>query len=299
MSRFLTQCIFPVLLPVLLLTAPGCTASNFIKYYTWNKLSENRGEGKYAEIDDIRMYYQDFGNEDRAEAVLLIHGGFAFGDVWFYQIPDLAAKYRLIVPDSRGHGRTADSSKPISYAQMASDMAELLDHLGIEKAYVIGWSDGGDVGLHMALEHPSFVDKLVLFGTPYNISNYPPEVFDDLKEFLESAKQGEVKGLLNPKTLYKRLAPDPDHWPVFCDKMREMWLNSPTLTEEDLGRITAPTLVISVDRDEYLPPEVFEATARSIPNATIGRIPQGTHFVMMEYPDETNELLLDFLSNRE
>jgi len=141
--------------------------------------------------------------------------------------------------------------------------------------------------------------------TPLNhIDNYPPDVYETLISTLEDMKQGKPLGVnfkgvitvpLDVKALYRILSPDPNHWPVFVDKMSDMWRHSPTFTKTDLAQIEAPTLVVSVDHDEFLPPEVFEATAESIPHSTLDRIPKGTHSVPVEYPAKVNRMLLDFL----
>ncbi|MBU0992014.1 MAG: alpha/beta hydrolase [Proteobacteria bacterium] len=126
------------------------------------------GSCHYADVSDINFFYSEYGTKQAEETILLLNGGFAIGETWIMQIPALAAKYRVIVPDSRGHGRTSDSFAPISYALMAEDMVNLLLYLDIDKTHVIGWSDGGVIGLHMAIDHPEVVSKLVLFGTPYH-----------------------------------------------------------------------------------------------------------------------------------
>ena len=136
------------------------------------------------------------------------------------------------------------------------------------------------------------------------MDNYPPDVYETLVSTLQDLRQGKAlklsfKGLLtiplDARAVYRMLSPDPDHWVVFVDKMTDMWLSSPTFTETDLAMIQAPTLVISVDHDEYIPAAVFETTANSIPNAELGRIPKGTHSVPVEYPSKVNRLLSDFL----
>jgi pimeloyl-ACP methyl ester carboxylesterase len=289
MSPILKKGIPSILVVVLFFSLIGCTPG---------------GSYHYADVNDIKIFYWEFGERQSGETVLLLHGGFAFGETWMMQIPELAKKYRVIVPDSRGHGRTSDSKEPISYALMADDMVQLLSGLDIEHAHVIGWSDGGVIGLHLAIDYPEIVDKLVLLGTPYHVDNYSPAVYDALVSTLQDLREGKAlkltfKGLttipLDARSIYEVLSPDPGHWTLFVDKMTVMWLNSPTFTPEELKTIEAPTLVISVDHDEYLSPEVFQTTASSIPCSTLGRIPKGSHSVAIEYPSKVNRMITDFL----
>jgi alpha-beta hydrolase superfamily lysophospholipase len=97
-------------------------------------------ESGMAPVNDIQMYYAVYGAGD---PVLLIHGGLGHADVWGFQVPALAASHQVIVADSRGHGRSTRSEQPFGYQLMADDYLALLDHLDIDKAALVGWSDGG------------------------------------------------------------------------------------------------------------------------------------------------------------
>src|SRR6187401_2248550 len=97
-------------------------------------------ESGYADVNGIMMYYQVFGS---GEPILLIHGGLGHGDIWSSQVADLAKDHKVIVPDSRGHGRSTRNAEPFGYDLMASDYLALLDHLKIDRTELVGWSDGG------------------------------------------------------------------------------------------------------------------------------------------------------------
>ena len=131
-----------------------------VKFNTWKKkhITED-----YVNIGDIRMYYAMFGT---GEPVILLHGGMTDHSSWFFQIKELAKHFRIITPDTRAHGRTTDSDKPLSYQLFASDITQLMEKLGIKKASFIGWSDGGCTSLVLALKCPELVNKLILIGTP-------------------------------------------------------------------------------------------------------------------------------------
>jgi pimeloyl-ACP methyl ester carboxylesterase len=101
-----------------------------------------------APVNDIQMYYAIYG---AGEPLILLHGGLGHSDVWGYQIPALAQHFKVIAADSRGHDRSTRSAQPYSYALMASDVVALMDHLKIEKASILGWSDGGIIGIDIAI----------------------------------------------------------------------------------------------------------------------------------------------------
>jgi pimeloyl-ACP methyl ester carboxylesterase len=117
-----------------------------------------------APVNDIQMYYALYGE---GEPVLLIHGGLGNADVWGYQVPALAAGHKVIVADSRGHGRSTRSAKPFGYQLMADDYLALLDHLGIDRTALVGWSDGGIIGLDIAIRHPERLSRLFAFAANY------------------------------------------------------------------------------------------------------------------------------------
>ena len=100
----------------------------------------------------------------------MLHGGLGHSDVWGNQIPAFAEKYKVIAVDSRGHGRSTRDDKPFGYDLMTDDVVALMDKLGIPKASIVGWSDGGIIGLDMAIRHPERLDKLFAFGANYNLS---------------------------------------------------------------------------------------------------------------------------------
>lgn len=122
--------------------------------------------GQTAAINGIDIYYEVFGE---GQPVLLLHGGLANSHHFVNIIPDLtAAGYQVIAMDSRGHGRSSFDDTPISYSVMAKDVLGLMDHLGIDKADLVGWSDGAIIGLEIALTEPERLNKVVAYGANYD-----------------------------------------------------------------------------------------------------------------------------------
>ena len=134
----------------------------------------NPAAGKYIDVNDIKVYYEIYGE---GEPLLLLHGNSGSIENFIYQIPELSKHFKVIAVDSRAQGRTSDSDQEITYALMASDMSELIDKLNLGKVNVVGWSDGGNIGLELAFAHPEKVLKVVAFGANYTYENWmaPPD----------------------------------------------------------------------------------------------------------------------------
>jgi pimeloyl-ACP methyl ester carboxylesterase len=162
-----------------------------------------------APVNDIQMYYAVYGE---GEPVLLIHGGLGHADVWGFQVPALAESHKVIVADSRGHGRSTRSEKPFGYALMADDYLALLDHLGIDKVALVGWSDGGIIGLDIAIRHPERLARL--FAANYTPAGVRPSVANDPTFNAYIARAGED---------YARLSPTPDEFDAFVEQISQMW----------------------------------------------------------------------------
>src|SRR5262249_50412490 len=207
-------------------------------FYLWKAGSSAAHGGRYAEINAVRIYYETFG---AGSPVLMLHGGTAFHESMHYQIRALAPSHFVIAPDSRGHGRSTDGESPLSYAQMADDMVKLLDELQVGKTDIVGWSDGGIIGLDLAMHHPERVGRLVAIGANYDVSGLQP-----LPPADASPDAAELEAL---RRFYERLAPDPAHWPVFYRKIVAMWRSQPRYSLDELAQIKAPTLVVAGELD--------------------------------------------------
>lgn len=244
-------------------------------------------QGQYAEVSDIKMYYEIHGD---GEPVLLLHGGTGAVEHFKFQIPDFSKVFRVIAPETRGHARTTDSEKPLSYELMASDVVGLLDHLKIDSLNVVGWSDGGVIGLHLASSYPQRIKKLVVMGTNYRADGIVPEMIEELKAVTgETIWQSAIDR-------YNRYSPNPEHWPVFFEKLIKMWLTQPNFSEAELGKITHPTLIISGDHD-LIRLEHTVKFFQSIPKAQLCIVPNATHAALWEKPKLLNQIIIDFLQN--
>jgi pimeloyl-ACP methyl ester carboxylesterase len=231
----------------------------------------------YLAVNGLDMYYEVHGN---GSPLLLLHGGSGWiPEKW---IPSFTPHFRVVAPEQMGHGRTADLvDRPFHYHDMADDTVELMRQLEIETAVVVGYSDGGIIGLDMAIHHPERVTKLAVTGANARFDGY-------------TAQNQEWVVSLDPDTQpvsddYVRLSPDgAGHWPVLLGRLQPMWANEPSFTEDELESIKAPTLLIIGDRDIVTPEHAVEMF-RTIPRAQLCVVPNAGHGVM------PNETVLAFL----
>ena len=214
-------------------------------------------ESGMRQVNDIEMYYALYGEGD---PVLLIHGGLGHADVWGFQVPALAQAHRVIVADSRGHGRSTRSAQPFGYELMADDYLALLDHLGIDQVALVGWSDGGIIGLDIAIRHPERLSRLFAFAANFVPEGVKPSVETDptFNAYIERAAQD-----------YARLSPTPDQFDAFVAQISEMWASQPHYTEDQLRAIPVPTTIFDGDHDEAIEPAHTAELAALIPQAKL------------------------------
>lgn len=244
-------------------------------------------QGHYCDLRGIRMYYERTGH---GPAVVLLHGGGGSGADFRYQIAALAPRFELIVPDLCAQGRTGDRPEPLSYHALAEDVEALLERLRVPSADVVGWSDGGIVGLDLAIHHPGRVRHLVTFGANFSPDGLTPgEIAWDDTATPESFGDGVRRA-------YAEKAPDPSHYEAAMGKLLEMWRTQPNFTREQLGSIRARTLICAGE-DDVVRREHTEQLAGAIPGAKLWIVPGATHRAMFERAAEVNRVVLDFLED--
>ncbi|HUZ91428.1 MAG TPA: alpha/beta hydrolase, partial [Methylocella sp.] len=172
------------------------------------------GESGTAPVNGIKIWYAEFGH---GEPVILLHGGLANANYWGNQVPVLAKRFRVIVMDSRGHGRSTRDHEPFGYDLMASDVLALMDLLKIPRAAIVGWSDGAIIGLDIAIHHPERVAKLFAFA-----ANSDPSGVQDVNQspvFRAFIARAEKE--------YEQLSPTPGQFKPFLDEITKMWATQP------------------------------------------------------------------------
>ena len=238
-----------------------------------------------------RIYWEEFGKADGPPVVVLPAGlctiAFMGG-----QIEALAAQsYRVIAIDARGNGRSSNTAPVLTYETMSDDVVGVMDALKIARADVVGWSDGGIVGLDLARRHGNRVGKLVAFGanhTPAPDSGDPQQV----REFKEAKADGAMLWPL--RRIYQRESSTPEKWPELLDQERAMAFTQPQWSLQQLATISVPVLLINGEHDLVLLPHATE-TKNAIPGSQLVIIPDGTHEVPLANPAAVNPIMLSFL----
>jgi len=241
-------------------------------------------ESGYAPINGIKIWYAIFG---RGAPVILLHGGLANADYWGNQVPELQKSYRVIVMDSRGHGRSTRNNEPYGYDLMASDVIGLMDFLNIRKAAIVGWSDGAIIGLDIAMHHPDRVSKLFAFAA----NSDPSGVADISKSPVFNAF------IARARKEYQKLSPTPDQFQAFLAQITRMWATQPNWTAADLQRIVVPTWIVDADHDEAIKRANTEFIAANIPGSGLLLQPQVSHFSFLQDPGQFTTDLLHFLQH--
>lgn len=241
--------------------------------------------GHYADVRGLRMYYELHG---AGPPLVLLHGGAGNGRQFEHQVPEFAKRFRLIVPDACAQGRTTDRQGPLTYHEMAEDVAALMDLLHVRSARVMGWSDGGVVGLDLAIHHPSRVTRLVTFGANFRADglNAPDLAWN-------AAATADSFGP-DMERAWKALAPDPSRYRDAMTRIIALWRDQPDFTPAELGRIRAKVLVVAGEHD-VVRRDHTEALARAIPHARLWIVPGANHSVMVEQPAVVNPVVMDFL----
>ena len=244
--------------------------------------------GVYVQIGDVKTWYDDAGDGD---PLVLLHGGIATNDTWGPQLAELPMQFHVYAPERRGHGHTPDVEGPLHYAAMAADTIGFLETVVKEPAYLVGWSDGGIIGLLVAIERPDLVKKLVAIGANFNIEG----VTDELRaSFLATPPDSDEMAML--RQLYAATSPDgPEHWPVVFGKHMEMARYEPDISLSDLGRVSGPTLVVSGD-DDIVELEHTLQMFRAIPNSELAVVPGTSHCLTMEKPELADKIIIEFLT---
>lgn len=239
-----------------------------------------------APVNGIKIWFAEYG---QGEPVILLHGGLANANYWGNQVKELVKSYRVIVMDSRGHGRSTRDKRPFGYDLMAADVLALMDSLQVPKAAIVGWSDGAIVGLDIAIHHPGRLTKLFAFA-----ANSDPS---GVKDVAQSPVFSQF--IARAKTEYEELSPTKDGYKAFLDEITAMWSAEPNFTRDELRSIPVPVLIADGDRDEAIKRENTEFMADEIPNAGLLLLPGVSHFAFLQDPQQFNCSLLRFLQHEE
>jgi pimeloyl-ACP methyl ester carboxylesterase len=221
--------------------------------------------------------------------LLYLHGATEWVGYSADFVSQLQRSHRVVQPERRGHGRTPDVPGDLTFQIMADDTIALIEQLGLHRPDLVGFSDGANIALMVAMSRPDLVGKIVAIGPNMSVAAFTEETRAWLDTVTPQTWPAEYR------QRYEALSPDgAEHWPVFAAKVIDMVRREPEIPCETLGAITAPTLVIGADRDIFRL-EHFIAIYRAIPDCELSIIPGAGHELTVEQPTLTAAQVLRFL----
>jgi pimeloyl-ACP methyl ester carboxylesterase len=241
------------------------------------------GDQGYVENNGALIWYSAFG---AGAAVILLHGGLGHSGNWGHQVPALIASgYRAVVIDSRGHGRSTRDGRPYSYELMASDVLAVMNALHLNRAALVGWSDGACTALILAAKHPGRVAGVFFFACNMDPTGVRP--FDPTPA-LNRCFSRHTKD-------YKQLSATPEQFKKFVEDVGLMRRTQPNYSEEDLAKVRVAVRIVQSERDEFIKREHAEYLARAIPSAKLIVLNGVSHFAPLQRPQQFNTAMLAFV----
>lgn len=245
----------------------------------------------YADVTDVRLYYEDRG---RGDPVLLIHGGLGTGTFhWRRQLEELSDRFRLIAPDLRGVGRSQRVAfAPDVFEREAADLAALAGSLGIPRLHVVGFSAGSMPARLLPLNRPDLVQTLTLISAPDRLAG---QVLEGVLHLLE-VETREPKFARKLAELHGE-----DDWEDICNTRLGVEAEFSRLTGGDVtrgrhGEIACPVLLIRGENDHMMPRSATAALAAQLPNAEVRQLAGGNHFVPQIAADWLNPILAEWFA---
>jgi pimeloyl-ACP methyl ester carboxylesterase len=254
--------------------------------------------GQQIEVNGASLYVEELGQGD---PLVLVHAGLLSSGSWAGVVPLLAASFRVITFDNRGHGRSTNPSGVLSFEQLADDTAALIEVLGLERPFVGGWSDGGEVALQLGLRHPGRARALIAGGTSLELGS--EAVKSEMRAIFHVDDDGVVDLDAVASAFEQTMLPmlrhshpgGEQHWQSVVQQSLTMWLSYAGLAREQVAQITEPVLVVVGDRDEYVPVEEAVRLYRWLPQAELAILPGASHLRPIMEPAAFACSVTDFL----
>jgi len=239
----------------------------------------NADAGKYYNVRGIKLYAEEYGT---GKPLVLLHGNGGSISSMSGIIPYFSKNYRTIAIDSRAQGKSTDQGDSLSFEMMADDVASLLDQMGINSAYIIGWSDGGIIALDLALRHPSKVIKLASTGA---------NLWPDSTAIMPNVWKGDKKYYDSHKNKPEITGNDKNSWKLFMLDWEQ-----PNISLSSLRKIKSPSLIICGDHD-LIRIEHTVLIFQNIPKAELWILPNSGHGTLIQYPGEFCETVNKFFAS--
>ncbi len=238
----------------------------------------------YVECEGARIWYSTYGS---GSPVILLHGGLGHSGNWGYQVPMLVESgYRAVLIDSRGHGRSTRDAQPFSYELMASDVLAVMDSLHLEKAALVGWSDGACTALILAAKAPSRTAGVFYFACNMDPSGLKPV----------EATPAQNRCFARHARDYAELSATPDNFRNFVEDVSLMGRTQPNYSAHDLAQIGVPVVIAQSEHDEFIKREHAEYLARTISTAEFVLLNGVSHFAPLQRFRQFNAVVLEFVA---
>ena len=238
-----------------------------------------------ASVNGIDMYHAIYGDAD-GTPILMIHGGLAHADVWSAQVTDLMADYKVIVADTRGHGRSTNDGSDYRYGLLAADYLALLDHLDVDKVHLVGWSDGANIGYAISQTNPERLASHFAHAGNVTLDGVDPSV--ETNEVF-----GGYVGMMAAD--YGEMSATPDGFDAFLGGVATMWETSKPGGVDALKSVTVPTLVVQSEFDEAILMDHSKSIAALIPSASLLVLEGVSHFASFQAPEEYTAAIREFI----
>jgi pimeloyl-ACP methyl ester carboxylesterase len=250
---------------------------------------------RFYEVRGAKLYTQIYGH---GAPIVFLHGGMIFFDNNFDKQRDYFASYRTVIGiDQRGHGHSPDGPWPLSYQMMADDTAAIIEQIGLGPVDIVGHSDGGNIALLLARDHPQLVRRMVISGANLRSGLSPEEVQRRMKPKQLAETLRTMADSLPPwfRTDYGKVSPDgPDHWMKLMAKCYQMWIQPIVIEPADLKKISIPVLVMAGDHD-FTSIEDNAEIYRGLPRGQLIIVPASNHGTFHQQPDLVNLAIREFL----
>jgi pimeloyl-ACP methyl ester carboxylesterase len=261
---------------------------------------DDGGSHKFYSVNGARLYVESFG---QGRPILFLHGGLMFFDSAYAKQRDyFQAGHQVVGIDQRGHGHSPDGPWQLSYQLMADDTAAVIQSLKIGPVDVVGHSDGGNIALLLARDHPELVHRLIISGA--NLRGLPPQKLEARRQLSAAQLEERVEKLaaiLPPsfRTDYGAVSPDGvDHWMAMVTKCYWLWAQSIVIDPDDLKKIQSPVLVVAGDHD-LTPIEETTEIFRGLPHGQLLLVPGTGHGTYQDRPKLMNLAIQEFLDQPE
>lgn len=258
--------------------------------------------GSYADLNGINLYHEIYG---QGEPLVLIHGGLTTISEIQGWVRPLAETRQVIAVEMQGHGHTADTDRPMSFATMADDIAALLDQLNIQKADLVGHSFGAAVAIRAAIQHPDKVRRLVVISSPHARSSWYPEVQQGMSQINASLAENIMQ---TPTGKLSQQWPEPERFRRFLDKMGRL-MSEDYDWSADIAKLPMPVLLVFADNDSISQKHIAEFFAllgggmkepgwfnTQLSKSRLAIVPGYSHYNLMASP-EVPEIIRRFLDD--